>query len=99
MVFFEDLPGQYTLELRTTTQLWDKYRQELLSILDNAELAAGILTRTQALSIGAEYMVDVDQGEIFATFNYLDGTWSIEGGDYLLLLSAEGELVEIHKGN
>lgn len=97
-IFFADLPGQYILQLDTTAQLWEQYRDELMAILDSAVLAEGILRESEALALAAELVEALDADCARATFSYLDGTWGVEDGNCLLILSAQGDVVELTMG-
>ena len=96
VIFFNDLPGSYNLQIETTYSLWETYRSELISILANADLAEGIISMSDAIRIAAEHIPDADPDSLTATFSYSDGTWGVENSDYFLVLSAQGELLEIH---
>lgn len=98
VIFFSDLPGSYALQLDTTYQLWETYKDELLGIIGTSVLADDIISMTDALNIAvSEHIHDVDPASLTATFDYTDGTWGIENSEYFLLLSSHGELLEMHK--
>lgn len=76
---FEGVPGSYVL---TTTgdimpaDTWEACREELLSILDTAQLGRGVMTEQQAID-AASAVYDDAYDMAYGSFNVKTGVWTV----------------------
>jgi len=76
---FHDLPGSYVASVNLPIGLWPEYEPQILSILESAILAEGILSKEEAIAI-AQTECTIDYTIIDARFSYGDGVWSVNFG-------------------
>lgn len=100
---FHHLPGNYVATVNLPIGLWPEYEPQILSILETAVLAEGILTEEQAVAI-AQGECAIQYKEVKAKFDYSGGTWSVtfgqgtSGEDQTVTVGPGGEIMDKEYG-
>jgi len=96
---FHDLPGDYVATVNLPIGLWPEYEPQILSILESAELAEGILTKEEAIALATEECT-IEHDTVDARFHHEDGVWSVNfytqntaGGDQTVTVGPGGEIL------
>ena len=76
LIIFSDTPGSYSAEFNVNGS-WKEYEQEVLEILDTAELGKGMISESEAIA-AAEKECTAEHDGARADFDYITGKWTVE---------------------
>lgn len=98
------LPGRYVVRNMGADVWWDVYGDEAMQILDTLVVGENIITEAQAIEI-AQAKATVEYDAIQATYDDETGIWTvalykknIPGGDQVIIISADGNILEVVYG-
>ena len=80
VLIFDGVPGSYTVRPQGGTlnsTVWDaKWREQILTILDTAELSGGAMTEDEAIAKAAEVFAG-DYDAAYGSYDLRTGVWSV----------------------
>ena len=101
---FHGLPGDYVAAVNLPIGLWPEYEPQILSILESAVLAEGILSKEEAIAIATEECT-IEYNTVDARFHSGDGVWVVNfytqntvGGDQTVTVDSGGSILNIVYG-
>lgn len=75
-LIYHDTPGAYAVECSTSKDLWSKYENDIMSILESVEIGKDVLSESEAIEVAkTECTISYDVARAY--FDHVNGLWSI----------------------
>ena len=92
-IIFNDVPGSYVIGGSIPNDLWEKYRNDVVQMVDEATVAEGCLTQEEAVNaIRAENNWPDENCAVYGNYDASEGIWNLRFEDKL----PGGELISAY---
>ncbi|MBQ0037718.1 MAG: hypothetical protein KBS74_03505 [Clostridiales bacterium] len=88
-ILFHQAPGDYVVSGQISTMLWEKYRNAVLGMIDEATLGEGCMTYGEAVELARAALPEMTDEPEVGSYDVLTGRWRIVWRD-----GAEVEIAE-----
>ena len=77
-IIFNDAPGSYVVGGSVPEDLWAQYRDAVVKLVDDATVAEGCMTKSEAVAIATEKCIWLpDYVDIYGDYNAAEGIWQL----------------------